>query len=108
MLVSEYYHLQRSQPSLDFVDVDIDGDTPVFVSPRALTLLPSQWGDECVHLIQNFFQTILALIRSGNNDQAEALLQVLREPNETHLGLSKGKPQGRGSEMHPLAMCGKH
>jgi hypothetical protein len=48
-----------------------------------------------VHLVQNFFQTVLGFIRSGQNDQAEALLQVLHEPNETHLGLSKGKPQGR-------------
>jgi hypothetical protein len=44
MRVSEHYQLERSQPSLDFVDVDIGGDTPVFVSPRALTLLPSQMG----------------------------------------------------------------
>jgi hypothetical protein len=63
-------------------------------------MLPTEWGDECVHLVQNFFQTVLEFIRSGQNDRAEALLRVLREPNETHLGLSKGRSQGRalGSE----------
>lgn len=95
MRVSEYYNLGRSQPTLDFVDVDIAGDTRVFVSPRALMELPSAWGDECVHLVQNFFQTVLDLIRSGNNRDAEALLRILREPNETHLGLSAGRAQGR-------------
>src|SRR5579862_579288 len=95
MRVSQHYNLARSQAALDFVDVDIGGDTPVFISPRALMQLPSEWGDECVHLIQNFFQTVLALIRSGKNTKAEALLRVLREPNETHLGLSRGKAQGR-------------
>jgi hypothetical protein len=94
MRVSEHFRLQRSQASLDFVDVDIIADTPVFISPKALTMLPSEFGDECVHLVQNFFQTVLEFIRSGRNDQAERLLRQLREPNETRLGLSKGKARG--------------
>ena len=101
MRISEYYKLGRSQPTLDFVDVDVEGDTRVFVSPRALMELPSAWGDECVYLVQNFFQTVLHLIRSGHNRDAETLLRVLREPNETHLGLSAGRSQGRalGNEL---------
>src|ERR1700722_6064062 len=95
MRVSQHYKLDRSQASLDFVDVDVRGDTRVFVSPRALMQLPSQWGDECVHLVQNFFQTVLEMIRAGRDDDAEALLRVLREPNETHLGLSTGRSKGR-------------
>ena len=65
MRVSEYYKLGRTQPGLDFVDVDIDADLPVFTDPRALRLLPSDWGAECVSLLQNFFETILSAIRSG-------------------------------------------
>ncbi len=94
MRVSQHYALGRSQPSLDFVDVDIVEDTPVFVSPKALTLLPSDFGDECVHLVQNFFQTVLEYIRTDQNDKAEQLLGQLREPNETRLGLSRGKARG--------------
>lgn len=93
--VSEYYSLNRTQPTLDFVDVDVEGDTPLFVSPRALRLLPSTWGDECSSLIQNFFTAVLELIRGGQNRDAERLLRTLREPNETHLGLSKGRARGR-------------
>ncbi len=95
MRVSELYKLNRRQPALDFVDVDIDGDTPLFISPTALESLPSEWGDECVHLVQNYFRHVLQLIRSRKNNEAEALLRVLREPNETHLGLSKDKSRGR-------------
>jgi hypothetical protein len=94
MRVSEHFRLARSQASLDFVDVDITKDTPVFVSPKALTMLPFEFGDECVHLVQNFFHTVLEFIRSGRNDQAERLLRQLREPNETRSGLSKGKARG--------------
>jgi hypothetical protein len=55
MRVSEYYHLKRGQPELDFVDVDIYGDVRIYVDPRALRLLPSRWGDECVSMIQKMF-----------------------------------------------------
>jgi hypothetical protein len=100
MRVSEHYGLGRTQASLDFVDVDIVADTPVFISPKALTMLPSEFGDECVHLVQDFFRTVLEFIRSGRNDQAERLLRELREPNETRLGLSRGRARGHalGSE----------
>jgi len=93
--VSEYYNLGRTQPSLDFVDVDIFGDSKVFVDPYALRLLPSSWGDMCVFLIQNFFRRVLGLIKEGHHQDARILLAVLREPNETHLGLSRERARGR-------------
>src|SRR5688572_20511447 len=96
MRVSEHYGLQRTQPTLDFVDVDIYGDTSVFIDPRALRLLPDAWGNECVSLVQNFFRTVLRAIKENNNEFGHALLRTLREPNETHLGLSKGQARGRG------------
>jgi hypothetical protein len=98
--VSTVYKLGRSQATLDFVDVDVELDTRVFLSPRALTMMQTEWGDGCVSLVQNFFQTVLNCIKNGENAKAEALLQELREPNETHLGMSKGKSRGRalGSE----------
>jgi hypothetical protein len=95
MRASEHYGLGRTQASLDFVDVDIVDDTPVFISPKALTMLPSEFGDECVHLVQDFFQTVLEHIRAARNTTAEQLLRQLSEPNETRLGLSKGKARGR-------------
>jgi len=93
--VSTIYRLKRSQATLDFVDVDVERDTKVFISPRALTLMQTDWGDGCVSLIQSFFETVLQLVKDGKNADAEALLQELREPNETHLGMSIGESQGR-------------
>ncbi|WP_375158605.1 hypothetical protein [Bradyrhizobium sp. RDT46] len=93
--ISKKFRLGLTQPSLDFVDVDTRNDTKVFISPSALATVPSDWGNNCVHLIQSFFRQVLGLIKAGKNREAEELLLVLREPNETHLGLSKGKSQGR-------------
>jgi len=50
MRVSEYYSLNMNQPSLDFVDVDINNDVTLFVDPRAFLLNNSDWGHECTAL----------------------------------------------------------
>lgn len=96
--VSDHFKLNRTQPSLDFVDVDVYCDLRLFVDPRALRLLPSQWGDECVSLIQDFFSTVMEAIRHSDTDTSKRLLMALREPNETHLGLSRG-PRSRGRAL---------
>jgi len=96
MRVSEYFKLGRTQPALEFVDVDIRGDTGVFVDPRAIQGIDSNWSSECVALLQSFFSTVLDSIRRGDDVRARLLLASLSEPNETHLGLSRGRAQGRG------------
>jgi hypothetical protein len=95
MRISQKFRLGLSQASLDFVDVDTQNDTKVFLSPTAISTLPSDWGNACVSLIQNYFRHVLGLIKQGRHQDAEALLLALREPNETHLGLSQGRSQGR-------------
>ena len=96
MRVSQAFQLDRTQGELDFVDVDVRGDTRLYVDPRALRLLTTDWGQECVSVIQHFFRTVLEAIREGNHEHAQRLLAGLREPNETHLGLSRGKARGSG------------
>ena len=100
MRVSEHFNLGRTQPSLDFVDVDVNGDVAVFVDPRALRLLNTDWADECVSLIQHFFTSVLTAIRDGKDEKARELLMHLREPNETHPGLSRGTSRGRALGEH--------
>lgn len=99
MRISKRFKLNRHQGELDFVDVDDVGDTRLFVDPRALRLLPTEWGHECVSLIQNFFRTVLKAIQEGEDAEAIRLLGGLTEPNETHLGLSKR--EARGTALGP-------
>jgi hypothetical protein len=96
MRVSKRFKLERTQGELDFVDVDISGDTRLYVDPRALRLLTTEWSQECVSLIQHFFSAVLTEIRDGHDDKAKQLLYGLSEPNETHLGLSVGRAKGSG------------
>jgi hypothetical protein len=101
MKISDYYSLNRTQPSLDFIDVDLTTDLAVFVDPHAIRNLGTVWGQQCVSLIRSFFNKVLSAIQNNNEKAGLALLERLREPNETHLGLSQGRSRGHavGNEL---------
>lgn len=96
MRVSEMYRLGQHQASLDFVDVDIRNDIPLFLDPQALRQIDTEWAQECVSGLQSFFSTVLSRIQADDDADAQSLLASLQEPNETHLGLSAGKSGGHG------------
>jgi hypothetical protein len=101
--VSERYGLERTQASLEFVDVDIARDTRIHIDPGAIRLLESPIAHNCASLLQSFFGHVIHLIASRQHEAARALLATLNEPNETRLGLSRGK-RARGRAMsHGLA-----
>lgn len=97
MRVSEYFNLGRSQPSLDFVDVDTEKDASVFIEPGAIRQLPDDWGAQCVDMLTSFFDSVLDAIRAGDHARIDDLVRgPLSEPDETHLGWSEGTSRGRG------------
>lgn len=96
MRISEYFELDKGQPELDFVDVPAYGDIPLYLDPYAISLQVGSWFEECHETIYGYFSLVLDSIRRGRDDRAMELLSKLREPNETHLGLSQGRPSGRG------------
>lgn len=96
MKISEYFDLGVTQPSLDFVDVDVDSDTPVSIDPRAIRIQGGEWSGECVMLLQSFFTEVLEAVAIQDTRRVKQLLNRLGEPNETHLGFSVKKSQGRG------------
>ena len=96
MRVSQYFSLARSQPTLDFVDIDIENDTPVYIDPSAIKNLPDEWSSQSFEMLSTFFDSVLDAIKLNDQVRIRQLLIRLQEPNETHFGLSKGKSRGRG------------
>ncbi|MBR9789011.1 MAG: hypothetical protein GYB40_13865 [Vibrionaceae bacterium] len=94
MKISERYELEASQFELDFVDIDTDKDTPLFIDPFFLGSRLDSMSTNASRTLRNFFQTFVSLIRSGSTEQARRLFDNLHEPNETCLGLSTGQPRG--------------
>jgi hypothetical protein len=93
---SKFYGLNASQAQLDFVDIDTDLDTPVFVDPYAIEIRADSWSNDCAESVRNFFGSVLQALRVKDMDKARNLVSQLQEPSETYLGLSAGQPAGRG------------
>lgn len=96
MLLSTALGLNMSQPMLDFVDIDLDLDFPLYIDPLGFVNPVDRFAEECQDDIRDFFAAVLQAIIDGNIGRSEALLSALQEPNETHLGISQGEPRGRG------------
>jgi hypothetical protein len=94
--ISKIFDLNKSQFELDFVDVDIHRDKPVFLNPFFLSTKSDAFSTSANRTIKSFFQHNLELIRANELDQAKSNFIHLNEPNETCLGLSSGRPRGRG------------
>lgn len=94
--VSSFYGLPSTQAELEFIDVDLNGDTRLFVDPHSLWYIDSDWARECLSLVQDLFTEVLAATRLGDRQRADYLLGRLSEPNETHLGLSAAESRGSG------------
>jgi hypothetical protein len=96
MRISAWAGLHNRQAELDFVDIDTDHDTRLFVDPYAIDIRADAWSAECGRHLRSFFSSLLTALRRGEDARAEHLASHLHETNETFLGLSRGKPAGRG------------
>lgn len=96
MLLSTALGLNLSQPMLDFVDIDLGLDFPLYIDPAGFVNPRDEFAEKCRVDIQDFFDAVLKAIASGDKSKGGELLAALKEPNETHLGVSKLEPDGRG------------
>lgn len=93
---SNYFGLKKRQSELDFVDILLDTDIPLYIDPFALSVEDDDWSRECSDLVTSFFQDLVDALYAKKLLRAREILNNLHEPNETRLGQSSGKPQGRG------------
>ncbi|SCC53806.1 hypothetical protein [Bacillus wiedmannii] len=96
MKISEIFNLEKSQKELDFVDIDIEEDLPLFLDPYFLSFKTDPWSVDAHRTIQSFFHHVINLYNGKRREEAKALFINLSEPNETCFGVSDGKPRGRG------------
>lgn len=96
MLLSTALGLNQSQPLLDFVDIDLDSDFPLYLDPAGFLNPRDDFAAKCQYDLQDFFDAVLKQIAKGSHAKGTELLEGLKEPNETHLGVSEGEPRGRG------------
>jgi hypothetical protein len=93
---SDHFKVNKKQSQLDFVDIPLDTDIPLYVDPYALYISPVDWVRTAGALVVSYFDLLLQALTKGDRAKAMMMLSHLHEPNETRLGQSKGSPIGRG------------
>ena len=96
MKISEIYNLNKSQFELDFVDIDIDADMPLFLDPYFISKQEFPLAEKAYVSLKSFFDYLLLMLKSGEKERAKEIFGYLGESNEICLGLSKGNPAGKG------------
>lgn len=94
--ISEIYRLGKTQFELDFVNIDPQRDTPLFLNPFIFGARTDHFSTRASRTIRGFFQHTLDLINTGSIENARSNFVHLNEPNETCLGMSRKKPRGNG------------
>lgn len=92
---SAFFDLKLTQHQLDFVDVNNDADTAVYVDPYAIEIRNDIWAAEASEHIRVFFTEVLKALRDDDEHRAVGQMSHLHEPKETFLGVSRGRPRGR-------------
>lgn len=93
---SQAFNINKSQWELDFVDVPLDRDIPLFVDPYAISIQTDVWCRECDDMVKTYFDMLVQAINKDDDPLIARLLGNLHEPEETHLGHSKTSSKGRG------------
>ena len=96
MRISELFGINKTQHELDFVDVDIDSDTPLFLDPYFISKNDFPLAYEAHLSLRSFFEYLLSALRENRISDAEDLFSHLGEANEICLGFSQSRPQGKG------------
>lgn len=74
--ISEYFSLNKTQYELDFVDIDMDIDTPLFLDPYYISKCDFPFSIKAHQSIRGYFEFLLALLRGGKQKEAEKLFFV--------------------------------
>lgn len=96
MKISEILGIGKTQFELDFVDIDVDGDLPLFIDPIYISKANTPMINKMYSTLSNFFDYLMELINMGNITEARNIFLNLNEVNDIHLGLSKNKARGNG------------
>ncbi len=97
MKISDYFSLNVTQYELDFVDVDLDKDCPLYIDPFLISISNSPWSIQADRTLKSFFNEFKSAMITKNYDKARELFIYMSEPKDNCFGIStKGTSNGKG------------
>lgn len=84
--ISNYFNIGDQQPELEFVDIRLDRDNPLFLDPRLIEMNNDDLSRKMLERINVFWAELFKAIKAKNKPKIYQILGGLKEPNETRLG----------------------
>lgn len=95
---SEYCGLQEPTSGFEFFDLDIYGDTELFIDPYYLSQInDNKYIVDINRILKVFMYDLLQLVRKGQRLEAYDLCPRFSETKGTGIGFAKGKISGSGA-----------
>lgn len=92
----KHFKLRQTEDKLGFVNIPLNTDVELYIDPLTLSNQKGEWYIKANNLIVDFFEELICAIKNNNDKKSLYLLSKLREPNETHFGVSSNIPDGCG------------
>jgi len=103
MFLSEKYSLSISgHRDIEFVDIPLNTDVPLYIDPALLAAGTDVYAKSAWKSVQSFFYLLFDYCSKENFQGISDLLPHVGESNETHLGLSRKYPVGKGASKKIL------
>ena len=103
MFFSDLFSLNISgHKDIDFVDIPLNTDVALYIDPTLLAAGTDQFSISAWSAVKSFFHLLFECCRLEDHVNINNLLTYVGEANETHLGLSKGIPSGKGASKKIL------
>ncbi|MEN6462677.1 MAG: hypothetical protein ABFC94_15075 [Syntrophomonas sp.] len=103
MNISEKFGLTiAGHRDIDFVDINLDTDTELYIDPTLIDGLPTSWCLETKEILSDFFDEVFKCCKTKDYSRLYELVSFGKEPNETKLGLSIEQSCGKGSKPESL------
>jgi len=110
MKFTKHHKQYKPQAYLDFFDVNLKKDTPIFIDPWLIQRQASLNDDvaiESLSVLQDFFQTLIKTVTKDKNESLR-LLDELHEPREYKIGYSQKNTDGLAiGQKHALQIYEK-
>lgn len=87
---------------IPFVDVPIDTDVKLTINPALIKAGKDLFSRVCMEAVNSFFDEVFSCCHHRDYEELSRLLSHSGEPNETHLGSSTFRSQGRGASVDIL------
>ena len=103
--ISDYINAGcKGHRNFEFVDVDLDGDTQLFIDPCLIEGATDSWSVDSERTMRGYFDCLFDGFRRSDTLYIRRLLAHAHEQNATKLGYGNGE-NGRGKTAEGLYDC---